>query len=105
MTAASGIPWSKFQLGKRSIEVLAARGNSARLLFFFRSLKLVGKGRDNEYGTSTENDHGIRNRVESIILDFETNVLISDLMLVFPKNNQRNLRKLGIINHVIWNKG
>ena len=42
----------------------------------------------------SENNHQIRNRVDNILLDFEKDVLLSDLKVVFPKVNKRELKKL-----------
>jgi len=41
----------------------------------------------------SENDYDFRKRVNSIILDFEKEVLISDLKLIFPSENKRELKK------------
>ena len=40
-----------------------------------------------------EDNHGMRKRVESILLDFEKETLISDLKLVFPHRRKTDLRK------------
>lgn len=42
----------------------------------------------------SENNHGMRKRVESIVLDFEKDALISDLKLIFPSENKRDLRRM-----------
>jgi DNA helicase II / ATP-dependent DNA helicase PcrA len=42
----------------------------------------------------SENNHAIRKRVDNILLDFEKDVLLSDLKIVFPKINKRELKKL-----------
>lgn len=41
----------------------------------------------------SENSHSIRKRVESIVLDFEKNALISDIKLLFPKIPKPKLKK------------
>lgn len=41
----------------------------------------------------SENDHGIRNRIETIALDFELEFLIDDLKVLFPSINKNDLRK------------
>jgi DNA helicase-2/ATP-dependent DNA helicase PcrA len=41
----------------------------------------------------SENNHAIRDRVESIVLDFEKEALLSDLKVIFPTRNKRQLRK------------
>lgn len=40
----------------------------------------------------SENNHQIRKRVESILLEFEKESLLSDLKLIFPKRNKKKLR-------------
>lgn len=42
----------------------------------------------------SENNHEIRKRVDNILLDFEKDVILSDLKIIFPKINKRELRKL-----------
>lgn len=42
----------------------------------------------------SEDNHDMRKRVESIVLDFEKESLISDLKLVFPKVNKRDIRRM-----------
>lgn len=42
----------------------------------------------------SENNHDIRSRIESILFDFEKNVLISDLNVIFPNKNKRILKKM-----------
>ena len=41
----------------------------------------------------SENNHEARKRVESIILEFEKESMLSDLKLIFPGTNKRKLRK------------
>lgn len=41
----------------------------------------------------SENSHGIRDRVESILLEFEKDTLICDLKLIFPRIRKRDLEK------------
>jgi|GEM_PF-1722266 len=41
----------------------------------------------------SENDHDMRNRVESILLDFEKDTLLCDLKLVFPQRDKRDLAR------------
>jgi superfamily I DNA/RNA helicase len=50
----------------------------------------------------SENNHDIRTRVESILLDFEKDVLLSDLKLVFPTVHKKALRKLLIRFSAGW---
>lgn len=38
----------------------------------------------------SENNHTIRDRVDSIVLDFERDILLSDLKIVFPSRHKRN---------------
>ncbi|MGB7202665.1 MAG: ATP-dependent helicase [Pyrinomonadaceae bacterium] len=40
-----------------------------------------------------ENDHAIRDRIDSIAIDFELDFLVNDLKLLFPKENRRDLSK------------
>lgn len=42
----------------------------------------------------SEDNHDIRSRVESILLDFEKEALLSDLKVVFPKLHKTQLRKM-----------
>jgi superfamily I DNA/RNA helicase len=42
----------------------------------------------------TEDNHEIRKRVNSIILDFEKKIMISDLKLVFPQKDKKKLRTM-----------
>lgn len=42
----------------------------------------------------TEDNHEIRKRVNSIILDFEKKIMISDLKLIFPQKDKKKLRTM-----------
>jgi DNA helicase-2/ATP-dependent DNA helicase PcrA len=42
----------------------------------------------------SENSHGMRTRVESIVLDFEKDALLSDLKLIFPRKTKPQLKKM-----------
>lgn len=42
----------------------------------------------------TEDNHEIRKRVNSIILDFEKKIIISDLKLIFPQKDKKKLRTM-----------
>ncbi|NTW15677.1 MAG: ATP-dependent helicase [Candidatus Moranbacteria bacterium] len=42
----------------------------------------------------SENNHDMRKRVESIVLDFEKNALISDLKITFPSINKKVLERM-----------
>ncbi|MFZ2025100.1 MAG: ATP-dependent helicase [Microgenomates group bacterium] len=52
----------------------------------------------------SENDHDIRDRVDSIVLDFEKDVLISDLKLVFPSKNKNELKKNLTLFSAAWSQ-
>jgi ATP-dependent DNA helicase UvrD/PcrA len=40
----------------------------------------------------SEDNHGVRKRIESVVLDFEKELLLDDLRLVFPHRSKRQLR-------------
>ena len=42
----------------------------------------------------SENSHGMRKRVESIVLDFEKEALLWDIKLIFPEQDKRDLEKM-----------
>lgn len=42
----------------------------------------------------SEDNHDIRDRINTILLDFEKKVLISDLKIIFPKTHKKELRKM-----------
>lgn len=42
----------------------------------------------------SENNHNIRNRVESILMDFEKDFLVADLQLNFPHLTKRTIKKM-----------
>lgn len=52
----------------------------------------------------SENDHAIRNRIDSVVLDFEKETLISDLKQIFPQQNKKNLKKDLALFSAAWSK-
>lgn len=42
----------------------------------------------------SEDNHDIRKRVETIVIDFENQVMISDLKIIFPQTNKRELKRM-----------
>ena len=42
----------------------------------------------------SEDNHDIRKRVETIVIDFEKQVMISDLKIIFPQTNKRELKRM-----------
>lgn len=52
----------------------------------------------------SEDDHSIRSRIDSIVLDFEKETLISDLKQVFPNKNKRDLKKSLALFSAAWSQ-
>lgn len=50
----------------------------------------------------SEDGHGMRKRVESIVLDFEKDALLSDLKLVFPRKTKPQLKNMLAAFSVGW---
>lgn len=42
----------------------------------------------------SEDNHDIRDRIDTILLDFEKDILISDLKIIFPHINKKDLKKM-----------
>lgn len=42
----------------------------------------------------SEDNHDIRDRIDTILLDFEKDILVSDLKIIFPNKHKRDLRKM-----------
>jgi len=52
----------------------------------------------------SENDHAIRSRISSIVLDFEKEALLSDLKIIFPQKNKNELRKDLTLFSAAWSQ-
>lgn len=42
----------------------------------------------------SEDNHDIRKRIESIVIDFEKEVMLSDLKILFPRTGKRGLKRM-----------
>lgn len=52
----------------------------------------------------SENDHAIRSRIDSIVLDFEKETLLSDLKVIFPHKSKQELRKSLALFSAAWSQ-